>query len=99
MQQEIDAAGWPVEVRILGVNLAGLESANDLACEGNDIPWLQETAEALIWEPWGAGYRDVIILDQDNVALERFNLTTHDLSDPGDYAALTALLAGHAGAR
>jgi len=45
-----------------------------------------------VWNTWSVGYRDVIILDEQNEVIEVFNLTTHNLMDPAEYAALKALL-------
>ena len=62
------------------MNPAGQESGNALTCDGRTLPWLQETVDDDVQGDWGAGYRDVIILDAANVAVDVYNLTTHDLS-------------------
>ena len=41
-----------------------------------------------MWDTWAPGYRDVMILDADNVHVDTYNLTTYDLSDPANYDAL-----------
>jgi hypothetical protein len=85
-------------IQILGVNQIGHESANAAACVGKDLPWLQEVPAELVWFPWKVTYRDVIILDTDNVPVAVYNLTNNSLADPVNYEALKALLLG-AGAR
>jgi hypothetical protein len=89
MHDDLAAAG--LDVAILGINQAGYESGNRLACQGRDIPWLQETVDAPVWSEWGITFRDVVILDGDNVVIGVYNLTEHDLQDPADYAELYAM--------
>ena len=97
MQAEIASEGWPIEVDILGVNEGGYESGNDGMRTGRVLPLLQDTASENAWADWDVEYRDVILLDSENVRVGTFNLTDHDLSDPANYAALKALLADLAG--
>ena len=92
MQNEIDAEGWAVAVRILGINEIGSERDNDLMCAGRDLPWLQETASNLVWVPWAVTNRDVIILDRNNRQIGIYNLTEHDLSQATNFAELKGLL-------
>ena len=99
MQKELDALGLPVAVGIMGVNGSGRESGNAGACEGRDIPWLQETPAEPVWARWHVAYRDVIVLDEDNVPLAVYNLTEHDLWNQANYDALKALLIDAAGGR
>ena len=49
-------------------------------------------AEVDAWTQWEVVYRDVIILDRDGAPVGVFNLTEHDLSMMGEYAALKGLL-------
>ena len=79
-------------IRILGVNQIGAESGNDANCTDRDVPWLQDTAAEQTWVLWAVAYRDVVILDKNNVPVAVYNLTLHDLGDPASYAELKALL-------
>jgi hypothetical protein len=88
MQGELAAEGLPLEVHILGVNGAGLESGNAAICNGRDIPWLQDTAAAAVWTTWAVTYRDVIVLNKDNEVGDVYNLTTHDLGNAANYDEL-----------
>jgi hypothetical protein len=92
MQTELDAAGLPIEVRILGVNAIGLESGNPSITMNRTLPWLQDTAEQKAWETWGVAWRDVWLLDTKNVPVAVYNLTQHNLSDPAQYAELMGML-------
>ena len=92
MQNEINGEQWPQDVRILGVNAAGQESGNSVACVGKQLPWLQDTAAVSAWTLWDVTWRDVVILDGANRKVAVYNLTTHDLSDPTNYLQLKGLL-------
>jgi len=87
------------DIVIFGVNEQNLESGNDLMCEGRDLPWLQDIAGVNAWEAWEVTFRDVVILDEDNVRVAAFNLTTYDLAVPANYDSLETLLLETAGAR
>jgi len=97
MQKQIDAAGWPVPVRILGVNAAGEEDGNAYACNGRDIPWLQDTSAENAWGRWAVTWRDVVILDEQNEPIGVYNLTAHSLADSTSYAELMGILRRAAG--
>ncbi|MEO0603003.1 MAG: hypothetical protein AAF211_16310 [Myxococcota bacterium] len=77
---------------ILGVNGVGYESANDTITDGRDLPWLQDTPDAAVWNLWDIVYRDVVVLDANGVVVGVLNLTTHDLRDESSYDALRSLL-------
>ncbi len=97
MQAEILAANPESKIRILGVNRDDAASGVELAVEGNSIPLLQDTTRVGSWELWQVTYRDVVILDAENERVAVYNLTTHNLENPDDYAALLALLRQSAG--
>lgn len=92
MQAEFDATVPELKIELLGVNGAGHESGVALMTEGRTIPLLQDTAEADVWGLWAVTYRDVVILDRENVPYGVFNLTEHDLANMAEYAALKGML-------
>ena len=67
---------------------AGHESGNASAVTGRTIPWLQDTPSENVWSDWAVTYRDLVILDAENQKIDVYNLTTHDLADPANYAEL-----------
>ncbi len=97
MQKELDALDLPVAVQIHGVNQAGHESGNLGACQGKDLPWLQEVPEQPVWSLWSVNFRDVIILNEDNEAVGTYNLTDNNLGDTAKYNALKNMLINFAG--
>ena len=80
IQTELAAEGLAVPVQILGINPFGHAHSNPAMCDGSDLPWLQETEADDVWGDWAVTYRDVIVLDAENVPVDVYNLTTHDLS-------------------
>ena len=88
MQDDLAANNPDLDITILGINDIGFESGNDSITDGRDLPWLQATAEQDVWEDWGVTYRDVWILDADNLPVGIFNVTSANLSDSGNYATL-----------
>ena len=90
MQDEFDADPT-VDITILGVNDTGLESGNASITAGRDMPWLQNTGAEDVWNLWGVTYRDVWIVDENNVAVGVFNVTANNLGTAANYDALKAL--------
>lgn len=84
-------------IRIVGNNQIGAEGSNPTIVAGRDIPWTQDTAAQHVWTQWRVVYRDVIILDTDNVPVGVFNLTSHDLANPVHYATMKEMLKAAAG--
>ena len=88
LRQEAEAAQPPLDVAFFGVNEAGHESANDTITEGLSTPWLQDTEDVNAWDAWAVEFRDVVILDDQNVPIAVMNLTYNDLSAPQNYDEL-----------
>ncbi len=96
MQNDLDANYPELDIQILGVNGAGLGGGNASITSGRDIPWLQDVdadhdGRSDVWTSWGVTYRDVVILDTDNVVVGTFNLTTYGLQISENYDALTQM--------
>src|SRR5262245_60276906 len=98
MQADAALTRLPLEVRILGVNQAGHESGNGVNCAGRSIPWLQDVLATNVWLLWQVTYRDVIILDDQNMLVSIYNLTSNDLQVPANYDTLRGLLVDAASA-
>ncbi len=81
----------------MGVNEAGYEGGNDWFTSVSDLPWLQDVdangdTHSDVWTEWGVNYRDVVILDKENVPLGSFNLSTYGLHLVENYVALGSIL-------
>lgn len=72
------------EVEILGINWNRDNPVfNEVATNGVDMPWLQDTFAENVQGHWQAVYRDVMILDPLNRKVgEAFNLTANNLGNP-----------------
>ena len=98
LQAELEADHPELDIRIVGINQIGHESANALMTDGRSVPWLQDVDSdnnqlSDVWtEQWDVVYRDVIIVDAENTELGAFNLTTYNLADAETYAALREIL-------
>ncbi|MCA9620132.1 MAG: hypothetical protein KC731_13995 [Myxococcales bacterium] len=91
----------PMAVQILGVNEDGHQQADYNAagkiCDGRDLPFLESGPSDSAWTDWRVTYRDVVVLNADNEVVAVFNLTSHDLADAANHAALRDILTGAAG--
>jgi hypothetical protein len=45
-----------------------------------------------VWESWNARWRDIIILNQDNTPVARFNCSDHRLENAANFDSLKTLL-------
>jgi len=64
---------------------------------GRKLPLLQDTSAQNVWGSWSATWRDLMILDVNNIHVDTYNLTSHDLANPTFYAELKARLKAAAG--
>ena len=92
MQDRLRAEYPGLEIELIGVNETGFHSGNKSITSGRDLPWLQDEFAVAVWDAWAVDFRDVIILDGDNVHVETYNLTTYDLADTANFDALIDLL-------
>ena len=97
MQQELLQQNPNTKIRLLAINLAGLESFVPQESSFGSLPILQDTTAENVWESWSATWRDVMILDPNNIHVDTYNLTSHDLANPAFYAERKAKLKAVAG--
>ena len=79
-------------ILIFGINAIGKESGNEFVTNERDTPWLQDVEGVEAWDLWGVGYRDVYILNGEQVWVEQVNLTDTDLTETNNYEAFKELL-------
>ncbi len=97
LQKELEAAYPVLRIQLLGVNAYGQDAANEPTTQDRELPWLQDVDAnhdglgdaAALWNP---SYRDVYILDGDNVQVASFDVDWNDLQQPANYDALRELL-------
>ena len=74
-----------MDIELLAVNEYGYgppdaQSAVELATHDINLPLLQDTEEQDVWVTgWAITYRDVVVLDANNVFVGVFNLTSNNL--------------------
>lgn len=62
------------------MNAAGEEYGNDDITRGRSLAWLQDRVDKDVWGAWGVEWRDVVVLDDENVVVGILNLSTWDLA-------------------
>jgi len=98
MQGELEAEYPVLRIQLLGVNEKGQEAGNANTTNGRDIPWLQDVdADSnghadVASDLWDVTYRDVVILDANNVRVGVYNLTEHNLAEGENYSELKEML-------
>lgn len=98
MQKDLGSVSTKKKIQILGVNGIALESGNSIITAGRTLPWLQDVLAEDVWNDWKVEYRDVVVLDAENRPVAVYNLTTNNLDDPQNFAALKSILVNAANA-
>ena len=96
MQTELRQNRPDLAIELLGINEVGYggDSITNLA----DLPWMKDdyvvtgTTSQTVQSAWGANFRDVVIVGEQNEYVTSFNLTTYDLRTQANYDALMDLL-------
>lgn len=81
-----------LEIHLLAVNEDGHSSSNDKVVEEGNLPLLQDDATAQVWENWNATWRDVHVVDAENMRVDVFNLTGTSLGETDNYETLKGML-------
>ncbi len=92
MQNELADEEPGLGIQLLAINESGFDSGLGTMSALGDLPLLQDTDEAMVWDEWDVTFRDVVILNSDNEQVGVFNLTVNSLADADNYEELKALL-------
>ena len=97
MQQELRTTYPVLRIQLAGINERGQEPGNATATAGIGLPWLQDgdvdaDGRSDVFVSWQVALRDVVILDGDNAKVGVYNLNTHNLAVPANYATLRQML-------
>ncbi|MCA9218428.1 MAG: hypothetical protein KDB27_35405, partial [Planctomycetales bacterium] len=98
LQKDLRESEPNLQIEILGVNDFAESAGNPSMTEGRDIPLLQDIdsdGDRLSdnWlNTWDFVYRDVVIVDANNIAVDTYNLTLHSLEEPDSYQTLRQML-------
>ena len=66
-------------VEIVGVNEIGYDNYEYVTTVSSTLPWVQDVEEVNAWDLWEITYRDVVILDRENIYLSTYNLTDNPM--------------------
>ena len=72
--------------------MRGAETSAQLIFDVADLPVLQDEPAARVQNNWTASQRDFVILGGDNEEIDRFNLTSDDLSQNANRRRVTESL-------
>ena len=92
MQNELAVEEPGLAIQLLAINEDGFDSGLGTMSAEGDLPLLQDTDEASVWDDWDVTFRDVVILNSANEQVAVYNLTTHSLGVDANYNELKALL-------
>jgi len=81
------------EIQIIGINTTDAAHLDTSAiCSGRDLPFLQDTYTENVWGIWNALQWDIFILDRNGNLLQIYDVGDYNLTDPGHYDELKAIL-------
>ena len=88
MQAELAQAYPELDIKIFGINMSGTASGTASFGTNHTLPMVQDDFSLGIWSDWGAQWRDVYILNENNELVFVYNLTQYSLSDATNYDTL-----------
>ncbi len=91
MQDELAVEFSSLPITLHAINERGHEGGIEAISEVGDLAVLQDTDGSDVWGAWDASWRDVVVLDADNVAVYTFNLDEYNLGDEAHYEHLKAV--------
>jgi hypothetical protein len=98
LQTELQTTYPALQIQLLGINQRGQEPGNASATEGRNLPWLQDVdtdgnyQSDVARDLWDLRYRDLVILDGENVQVAVLNLDDYNLAESEHYATLREML-------
>jgi hypothetical protein len=98
LQQELSQTRPDLQIQILGMNEIRHEIGNPAVTADRTLPWLQDVdansdgASDNWLTAWPFAYRDVVILDENNVVIEAYNVTSHNLENEANFNELKSKL-------
>lgn len=88
MQTELDSTHPNLEIEIFAINMIGTGAGTAYFSPSLDLPMVQDSSSLEIWDDWGALWRDVFILNENNELVLTYNLTQNNLSNSSNYNTL-----------
>ena len=88
MKAELESTHPNLDIEIFAINKPGTSTGIQSFNASLNLPMIQDDSAVGIWNDWGAAWRDVYILDENNELVLVYNLTTYNLSNTSDYNTL-----------
>ena len=88
MQAELDANYPNLDIEIFAINMIGTSSGASIFTSALNLPMVQDDSSLGIWSDWGAQWRDVYILNENNELVLVYNLTQYSLFNSSNYDTL-----------
>jgi len=92
IQADLDANYASLAIEILGINIIGGENGNPFLTSLVSLPWLQDDSSTEVADLWSAAQRDLVILDEENLPIQRYSLASHNICESAEASALLNLL-------
>jgi len=88
MQAEIEANHPSLDVKIFAINMPGYSSGASSLAPAIYLPMVQDDSTLDIWNDWGALWRDVYLLNENNELVMVYNLSQNNLGNSTSYNTL-----------
>jgi hypothetical protein len=88
MQIELENTHPNLDIELFAINMIGTASGTSYFSPSLNLPMVQDSSSLGIWNDWGALWRDVFILNENNELVLVYNLTQYGLSDTNNYNTL-----------
>ena len=88
MQAELQESHPELNISLLSINKIAAESGVASFNTTHNLPMVQDETALGILSDWGAVWRDVYILNENNELVLVYNLTQYSLSDSNNYNTL-----------
>ena len=87
MANQLENTHPNLDIEIFAINMPGFGGATNLS-SSIQLPMVQDSNSLGIWSDWGAVWRDVYILNENNELVMVYNLTQHNLGNSSNYNTL-----------
>ena len=88
MQTEINSTHPNLDIELFAINMIGTGAGTSYFSTSLNLPMVQDSSSLEIWDDWGALWRDVFILNENNELVLTYNLTQNNLSNSSNYNTL-----------
>ena len=88
MQADLEQTHPHLDIKLFGINMIGTGSGTASFTTSHTLPMVQDDSTLAIWNDWGAQWRDVYVLNENNELVLVYNLTQYSLADTTNYNTL-----------